>query len=254
MGLFHPVEEEISSLVDGELTGRRRRHVALHILQCPECSCLCGELLATRRSLEVPELSAAAPAQLWSRVHAALDTVDSVGLALRQPVPFSSRLRLPALAALGMLLICGALWVHHDALAPLENIDFLVQAHLQAGTASAYDGSRVGLRPEGAAAAREGPVVASRLLPFHGGLAQQMVWQVGPLTVSEFTLPPRALRAEDLQHVGGWGGPFYVGIRSGKSLVAWRAYDHWGALVSAIPPDQLLGFARFRAASSGEPG
>jgi hypothetical protein len=250
----HPVEDELSALVDGELVGRRRRLTAMHVMSCGGCSQLCGELLAARRSMEDPELEAAAPERLWPQVSKALDTVDDLRAAMRLPQTPRQRMRLRYLTVAGAALIVFTLVARQLVLAPTERTEALVVAHDAAVATLTQGATSVEYDPQQAPA----PIGAWRplgsgLVRLQGALVEHIVWGVGPVAVSEFTLPASAFHPEDFEEVVAWGGPFHVGVFGHGSIVAWREYDHWEALVAKVPLDQLLQLARLRAAALAIP-
>jgi hypothetical protein len=89
----HPSDEDLSALLDGELTGSRVREVSEHVDACERCAGLLGELRATRaalRSLPRPQAARsfrlggefARPRPAPSRRPAALSFAPAVALTL----------------------------------------------------------------------------------------------------------------------------------------------------------------------------
>jgi len=240
----HPNEEELTALVDGELSARRRRQAARHVMHCSECGRLCGQLLATRRVVEQPELDAVFPTGLWPRVRAALDRVDGIGVTLRRPWPARQLVRLPALMAAGLVLILAAVWIRHLALTP-NGVDLLLQAHNAATAVGVSAATEVGYGAVGAGHdTQPWRVIGRRNLRLEGAPVEQVVYRVGHLPVSEFTLPARTFHPTEMTCFDSWPLRFYMAVHGNSCIVAWQVYDEWKLMVARTTPAHLLNLAR----------
>lgn len=250
-----PDEESLSALVDSELSPRRRILIARHIFECPDCSRVCGQVLAARRMVERTEPDAEMPTALWDRIHKSLDSVDSMAEALRISSVRRSHRRIPVVMGVGLAAILVAvIWAHQVSLSPAANPQFLVQAHM---LASAADGDSGGAEIGYNAIGAEDDVprwmgVRRGLLKVDGGFVEQIVYRVGHLPVSQFNnLPPGAL-AGPMQPVDAWGSRLNVAVSGDTSVVAWQTADGGlHVLVARTSPDHLLQLAHMKAVADG---
>ncbi len=250
MKTSHPPEEELSALVDGELTARRRRQVSAHVMYCSRCSSLCGQLLATRRAVEQPEVEGNAPAGLWERIRSALDKVDTLSDAVHRTQPTVRHTRLPVLVGAGLFLIVAALLINLTISTPLTGVQLLARAHDANSNLPFYSPT------EGYHAVGTGDDAQSWRLVRHVWIrlgkdfVEQTVYQVGYCPVSEFTGLPDAFFPTRMIQANRWGYTFYLAVDDTNCcVVAWRNGTQWKALVARTTPRHLLQLAAIRAAA-----
>ena len=239
-------EETLSAFVDGELSPRQQRRLACHIADCAVCSQRLGRLYAMKSYMgSAEQYDTSVPAGLWTRVRMALDTVDRVARSLPQlaprPVP---AWRLPALVAVGVLLIIAALYTRQLVVMRPTTAELLAQAHHSAITVlPAHQGLGRYQAISTDATTNAWQPVRTALVRVDGGLGEQRVYQVGPAVLSYFSLPDRAFEPDTMLVLHQGRRLFYVGTTAELSVVAWRQPEGWGALVAHMYPDQLLPLA-----------
>lgn len=94
------IRDDLSSLIDGELSDERRRAVAAHLLTCHDCSQFAGRLVAAKGLVQRDDPQAEAPAGFMARLHEQIDAVEGVRHRVRQP---GRPRRLTAIAAAGAI-------------------------------------------------------------------------------------------------------------------------------------------------------
>lgn len=180
-------EELLSRLVDNDLTPDERREVAAHVLTCEYCAGQAGRAVATKRLLERSEVSAEVPAGFMQRVGWRLDGVDGGGAARRtlKIPPYVTRVL--AMAAVGLILITGAMMLDARMGPALSSTDLLVAAHKQLSPFQAA--------PSGYCVASSGSseyswrVLRQSLLRISGNLVTHTTYQIGSCPISVFDGP-----------------------------------------------------------------
>jgi hypothetical protein len=100
------VREELSPLIDGELSGARRKIVSAHLLECNECSETMGQLVATKALTRRESTQADVPAGFMNRLQDSIDAVEGVRERVRRP---GRSRRLTAMAAAGAIAVSLAI-------------------------------------------------------------------------------------------------------------------------------------------------
>lgn len=240
-------EETLSAFIDGELSPRHRRRLACHIADCPICSRQLGSLYAMKSYVASPEqVTASFPAELGTRIRQALDTVDRVAHSLPHlgPRPVAAW-RLPALVAVGVVLIVGALYSRQLLVTRPAPMEVLFQAHYQAVRQLVPTHLGLGRYEAVPTSAGERPwrPVKTALLRLNGGLGQQQVYRLGRAVLSQFSLPEQSFQPDAMFRLYQGRRLFYISAGANLSMVAWRQPDGWGILVADMYPEQLLPLA-----------
>ena len=244
-------EETLSAFLDGELPRRQQRQLACHIVDCPVCSRRVGSLYALKNYVGYAEqVATSVPAGLWTHIREALDTVDRVARSLPHLGPRSvPAWRLPALVAVGVVLIVSALYTRQLLVTRPGTVDSLFQAHYSAVAQllpthvgmGRYEAISTGSQRKTWQPIRMGVVRIS------GALGKQQVYRMGWAALSYFSLPDRALQPDSMVVVQQNQELFYLGTSAQLSMVAWRQPDGWGILVADMYPEQLLPLAEAHA-------
>ena len=139
-------DDKLAAFVDNEQQSEaERRQTASHILLCPGCAQEVGQMLA-QKALTQRAAPERAPAGLWERVVDELDRVDGVARALHR-LPEGRRSLVPALVAVGVLLILCAIAVRIVVLRPVPVPQQLMALHQQVlRTVGIYPGSAGGFQ------------------------------------------------------------------------------------------------------------
>ncbi len=180
-------EELLSRLVDNDLTPNERREVAAHVLTCEHCAAQTGRVVATKRLLERSEVSAEVPAGFMQRVGWRLDGVDG-GVNARRTLKLPPHAaRVVAMAAVGLILISGAMMLNTYVGPAGSSSDLLVAAHKQMSPAQAS--------PSGYCAVGSGlsdyswRVIRQSLMRISENLVTHTMYQIGSCPVSVFDGP-----------------------------------------------------------------
>ena len=247
----NPDDDRLSALVDGDLGDRDRRLVAQHVLVCPECSRSVGRLIATKRLVEGPELACEPPVGFWEQTRRRLDEVDGLRAQVSW-IPPQAR-RLVAIAAIGLILISGAVIMETALLPSLRTSALLVQAHGRltevawAGMPAGGVCSAVSVAP----AQTSWRPVSRALLRIDGRLVVHTCYQVGRCPVSVFDGPPdwQPLSPGEILTVLPNG--LEIGRTGDTSLVSWEADGTRSALVARTTPEHLVELAGARPTLTG---
>jgi hypothetical protein len=244
-------EERLSGLVDGELPEREQRQLAAHALTCPECSRELGRLVATKRLMARSERASEPPPGFLEEMRRRLDEVDG----MRQRVSFvpARARRLVGIAAVGVILISGALMVSNYLLSPMETPAVLVQAHERlsespwGGGAPGGAYSAVSVRPS------EVPwrPVRRALLKLDGALVTQTIYQVGRCPVSLFEGPSSWRPLEAATALVRLRNGLEVASVGDECLVSWEANGVRLVLVARTTPEDLVQLAGLRRSLGG---
>lgn len=247
-------EDTLSAFVDGELTLRQQRQLACHVAHCARCSQQLGALYAMKSYVHsVEQVDGAVPAGLWPRLRQALDTVDRVARSLPYlpPRPISAW-RLPALVAVGVVLIISALYARQLLITRPTTPELLAVAHRSATAHLLPPDPGLGRYQTISTGTPRKPwqPIRSALVRVGGGLGHQQVYLAGPVALSYFSLPDQALGPDNLIAVYQTPRTFYVGTALQLSMVAWREPEGWGVLVADMYREQLLPLAELHARSA----
>lgn len=251
-------EDDIQSLVDEELPGRKQRQVAAHVIGCSRCSQAVGAQLAGKRLLGASGQEVDVPAGSWERVLAEMDLVDGVAKCAVGERPDRRRLTMPSLAAAGLLLAFAVWGWQARSAPPPGSAALFARAHEaawrefapigSAGDPSAWaDVSEVTTpRPDGI---RWVPV-ARALIPLDGEIVEQSLYRVDRTPVSEFVLPSHSFSANGFVDVNVKGAHFLCRTERGGlwSLVAWQSDRVTNVLVGRTRVEELLVLAASRRA------
>ena len=159
-------EEQLTAFVDGELPAQQARHLARHIMACPQCSRALGRLSAADALLQLPtavgdeaaseEHVAALSPGFWQRLKGRLDDVDQVINATDGVSRPRQRSGLMRLAVAGIAIILAAVITQQLVLHSMSGVQpaRLVQMHTGFVHSSTSSPARAGHKQ---AAIRGGP-------------------------------------------------------------------------------------------------
>lgn len=248
-------EELLSALVDNELEPGARRSTAAHVLSCEQCSETAGKLLATKRLLDRSEWAAEVPPAFraaWRR-RLALDKVAQPARARRRWSP--TAVRVVGIAAVGLLLIGGALYYSSRALPQASAVELLVSAHRTMVPGPLYPVGGLYCPVGVGGDVGQWLVLRRALLRVDGELVTHTVYQVGSCGVSVFEGP------------AGWrpvpggrqSGTDLKGLQllsgGGISLACWEYAGRRLVVVAQASPADVVELARQRQADmSRSPG
>lgn len=248
-------EEQICSMVDGQLSGREQRRVAAHVATCPDCSVLAGQVLASKRFLGAKAPEADPPAHAWRHIVVALDQVDATRRAAGVPERRWTLGGAPALAACGVLLIVAAGVWRAQMVDPAGLGPTLARHHLAAeasfsrmagGAGDLYD--VVTVRPGKATWVP----VARRLFAYGGHHVDHTLYRVDDRAkISEFVLPSEAFDLRGFQQTKAAGRDYWVRAERGGSVVAWNQLGVVRVLVARTDAGELLSLAASHQAEDG---
>jgi anti-sigma factor RsiW len=251
-------EDELSSLVDDELSGRAQRRVASHAVNCPHCAQMLGSLLAGKRFLSARGQPVDVPAGSWQRLIAEIDRADGLARTATMDPLRPRRSYLPALAAAGLVLLLGVWGWQSRHAPPPASPGLFARAHEAAWGQFAPIGAT---RNPGAWAdvsevttprsvGTQWVPVARALMPLRGQIIEQSLYRVDRTPVSEFVLPSETFSPRGYSEVRVNGAPFLCRTEGGGSysLVAWEAGRITNVLVGRTHIQDLLLLAATRRA------
>jgi hypothetical protein len=215
--------EWLAAWVDGEMPDAERRRLAGHVVLCDDCAAEAGQMMAEKVLVNRPEPEVAPPAELWGKVVSELDRVDGVQRALT-PAAGRRRSLMPVLAAAGVLLIVGALYVRARVLVPESVAGQLLAAHSAAlGASGVYNEERRNMQAVGAA------IDAPRLAPvwqavdkFNSAFAVHRLYMAGRTPVSVISVPEDAVPVAGFSRRIVAGREFFVGSEPEGAIVVFR--------------------------------
>ncbi len=125
-------DPQLAGLDDGEMSAGERRRIASHVLLCRHCAAEVGHMVAHKALLERGKEAAQAPPprDLWRGITRELDRVDGAQTALAWR-PSAKPSRLPALVAVGTMLILAAVGLSLYVNRPANVTGQLLAAHAQ---------------------------------------------------------------------------------------------------------------------------
>jgi anti-sigma factor RsiW len=241
-------DPRLAAWVDDELTPDQKKALAAHILLCSRCAREVGHMVAHKVLVLRPEAREEPPRALWPAIVAQLDKVDGLERAL-SPMPTPSRSRLPALVAIGVIMIAGALYLRSAFLTAAPAVtDQLLAVHGQAlqasgmyarsGAMHAVANSYVPLRPH---------VTWQAIGKLNGAIALHRVCLAGRLPVSIITTPVGAVPLDSLERRIVAGRAYYVGATAAGAVVASQQHGLVHYVVASTTLEDLLPIAELVA-------
>ncbi len=223
-------EELLSRLVDNDLTPDERREVAAHVLTCEHCAGQTGRAVATKRLLERSEISAEVPAGFMQRVGWRLDGVDG-GVNARRTLNIPPHVgRVVAMAAIGLILISGAMMLNTYVGPAGSSSDLLVAAHKQMSPVQA---SPSGYCPVGSASSEYSwRAIRQSLMRISGNLVTHTMYQIGSCPVSVFDGPEEWNPVPDGDRVRSSVPDLRVTARDGVAIASWTGSGRRYVLVA----------------------
>lgn len=247
----HGDDERLSGLVDGELSEREQRRLAAHALGCPECGRELGRLVAAKRLMARSERASEPPVGFFEQMRRRLDEAD--GMRARVSfVPPRAR-RLVAIAAVGVILISGALMASNYLLSPRDTCAMLVQAHERlsespwAGVAPGGAYSAVSVTPS----ELSWRPMRRALVKLDGMLVTHTIYQVGRCPVSLFEGPSAWRPLEAATVVTGLPNGLEIASVGADCLVSWETNGVRLVLVARTTPEDLVQLAGVRRSLAG---
>jgi len=239
-------DPRLAALVDGEMRGDDRRRMASHVLLCRECAAEVGHMVAEKVLLERGKEAARTgpPRELWRDITRELDRVDGVQTALAWR-PSARASRLPALVAVGTVLILAALGLSIYVNRPANVTGQLLAVHgqaLDAAGISLYSGP--GMRA--VATSYEQPSFAVRwraIERLNGAFAVHRVGLAGRLPVSVISAPADAVPTIGMERVVVRGREMFVGCAPQGTVVAVFRQGMATVLIANTTPEDLVPLA-----------
>jgi len=246
-------DPRLAAWVDGEAPAEERRRVASHVVLCRECAAEVGHMLAAKTLLERGGESAKAspPPGLWQRVLAELDRADGAQTALTRSVS-GQPARLPAIVAVGAVLIFAALLFSFYVNRPAGVTDQFLAAHAQAlRAAGIVERLPTALQAVGTSVGYPPLVVRWRAIEkSNGAFAIHRVCTAGRLPVSLISVPAAAVPLTDMQRVIYSGREAFVGTSAEGAVVVTIRQGMATILIANTRPEDLLPLA---ARASADP-
>ncbi|MFW5866370.1 MAG: anti-sigma factor family protein [Armatimonadota bacterium] len=241
------IQEELSSLIDGELGEERRQVVSAHLLGCGACSEMAGRLVAAKGLLQRENPQVEAPAGFMNRLHDHLDAVEQVRERVRQP---GRPRRLTAMVAAGAIAMSLAIIFSTIFFISNDQSLELAQMHQQV---TDMPGPVIGVSGFSAVSCDPGRDVWRRdhqtLVNLDGTLVTYTLYQVGTCPVSVYSGP-----ADWEPYRTGWSvtesiNGVDVRVVADYSMTSWVRDGHRHVLVAAVPPEIAAGLARTQMSS-----
>ena len=223
-------EELLSRLVDNDLTPDERREIAAHVLTCEHCAAQTGRTVATKRLLQRSEVTAEVPAGFMQRASWRLDGVDG-GVTARRTLRIPPHVgRVVAMAAVGLILISGAMMLNTHVGPAGSSSDLLVTAHKQMSPSQAS--------PSGYCTVGSGSsdyswrVLRQSLMRISENLVTHTMYQIGSCPVSVFDGPEEWNPVPDGARVRSSLSDLRVESGDGVAIASWTASGRRYVLVA----------------------
>lgn len=239
-------EELLSGLVDNELEPTQRRRTAAHVLTCEHCSGTTGKLLATKRLLDRSELAADTPPNFRDRWQQRLGVSGAESRAGGRPRLSSPVTRSLAIAAVGLLLIGGAMLVSSRFSPHVSAVELLVSAHRTVAPGPLYPTSGAYCPVGVGSSAASWRVLRRALVQIDGALITHTLYQIGSCGVSVFEGPTTWQPVQGGNQSGTDLRDLQLLSGSGISLAAWEYGGRRLVIVAQAPPGDVLELARQR--------
>lgn len=244
------IRDLLSALADGEIDARRRKLVAAHLMNCPDCSRDAGRLLAAKGLVQRDESHAEVPAGFMSRLNDRLDEVSNVRRRVHSHAPAR---RITALAAAGAIAVSIAIifstafFMRTDRGLELAQLHHQLSSGVPQTAVTGDDFLTVSCDPARASWNYQ----RRAILRIDGTLVGYHLFQVGNCRVSIFEGPyawePYHPRRTADEHIDG----FDVRRIGDQSMVTWQHSAQRYVLTANAPPELLPGLARAYIRSQG---
>ncbi|MFW6437886.1 MAG: anti-sigma factor family protein [Armatimonadota bacterium] len=241
------IQEELSSLIDGELSDERQHAVSAHLLTCDRCSESAGRLMAAKRLVQRDNPHAEAPAGFMNRLHDHIDAVEVVRQRVRQP---GRPRRLTALVAVGAIAMSLAIIFSTIFFISNDQSLELAQMHQQV---TDMPGPVIGVSGFSTVSCDPARDVWRKdhqtLINLDGTLVTYTLYHVGTCPVSVYSGP-----SDWEPYRTGWSvtdraNGMDVREVADYSMTSWVRDGRRHVLVAAVPPEIVAALARVQMTS-----
>lgn len=247
-------EEQLTAFVDGELPAQQARHLARHIMACPQCSRALGRLSAADALLQLPtavgdeaaseEHVAALSPGFWQRLKGRLDDVDQVINATDGVSRPRQRSGLMRLAVAGTAIILAAVITQQLVLHSMSGVQpgQLVQMHtgfVHSSTSSPARAGHTQVAIGGPSASAPG---TPTMIDFDGTPALWAQYVVEGRPVSVLHTARNSVNLRDMQLITANGKLFHLAQSPAGNVLVDSSGDIWHIVIADpyLAPQRML--------------
>lgn len=238
---------DLTQLIAGELPDEDAREMAHHILACPRCARVLGQLMATDVLVHTPvqdENSTAPSPEFWEKLSARLDEIDNVASATCPRIVEPQRRMIPQLVAAGIALMVFTFVAQQMALRHFSsaNPTQLAQVHRQAVASVVNSPATSGMAAVAYGAARAPQRLGSvHMVQVGGQPALLSTYMIGGIAVSTFCTKRNGINLRGWQELTGSDGRYRAArLTDGTIMVADTDGGMWTVAVGRGPVEAML--------------
>ncbi len=240
-------ENELTQLVAGELPDEDAREMAHHILACPRCARVLGQLMATDILVHTPapgEASTAPSPEFWVKLSARLDEIDNVASATSSCSVAPRPRMIPQLVAAGIALVVFTFVAQQLALQHFSGVTppQLAQIHRQAVANVISSASRSGMASVAYGAAQAPQRLGNvRMIQVGNQPALLSTYMVGGIAVSALCTRRNGINLRGWHALTGSDGRYRAAqLTDGTIMVADTGGEMWTVAMGRGPVEAML--------------